>query len=455
MAERVLFTCVGTSDPVREMRDGSMLHIMRHYRPKKVYIFLSKEMEDFEKADHRLEKTFCFVNEKWADDTAEAIYEYSGLLNVADMDAVADPLFAFFEKMICENPDSQVLINLSSGTPQMKTVLAQLAVSSRHGDIRGIQVANPSGKSGKSGRTNEDGYDVQLELELNEDEAPDAPNRCSEPRLFAIQRDRARAQIGSLLARRDYRALEAVGDQLPPDILPLIRHLAARNDLQTKEAYQLARTLSLPFELYPAKRAAGKEYRELSEYYLLLRNLQLTGRYSEFVLRLNPFLTHLMARQIEMSLPEDAKGVIERQRNGRIRFCADVLRRKLPAAADELDLDRRCAVDVTDSELSLFVGVRLLRVLGRLPKHVLCKLEACESLNSMQRNPTAHQLHAVMDEDIKRACVACVDGKKKAYGSDKLVQIFGDMLEKAYPDVCDKELFTVYDRCGDYISQRL
>ena len=58
MAERVLFTCVGTSDPVREMRDGSMLHIMRHYRPEKVYIFLSKEMEDFEKADRRLEKRF-------------------------------------------------------------------------------------------------------------------------------------------------------------------------------------------------------------------------------------------------------------------------------------------------------------------------------------------------------------------------------------------------------------
>ena len=303
MAECVLFTCVGTSDPVREMRDGSMLHIMRHYRPEKVYIFLSKEMEDFEKADRRLEKTFCFVNEKWADGTAEAVYEYSGLFNVADMDAVADPLFAFFEKMIRENPDSRVLINLSSGTPQMKTVLAQLAVS---------------------GRTNEDGYDVQLELELNEDEAPDAPNRCSEPRLFAIQRDRARAQIGSLLARRDYRALEAIGDQLPPDILPLIRHLAARNDLQTEEAYKLARTLSLPFKLYPAKRAAGEEYRELSEYYLLLRNLQLTGRYSEFVLRLNPFLTHLMARQIEMSLPEGAEDVIERRTGGWIKFRADV-----------------------------------------------------------------------------------------------------------------------------------
>ena len=63
MAERVLFTCVGTSDPVREMRDGSMLHIMRHYRPEKVYIFLSKEMEDFEKADHRFVYSCCINRE--------------------------------------------------------------------------------------------------------------------------------------------------------------------------------------------------------------------------------------------------------------------------------------------------------------------------------------------------------------------------------------------------------
>lgn len=70
-------------------------------------------------------------------------------------------------------------------------------------------------------------------------------------------------------------------------------------------------------------------------------------------------------------------------RTGRIKFRADVLRRKLPAEADELD--RRCKVYVTDrdSELSLFVGVRLLRILGRLPEHVFCTLEACDSLNSV------------------------------------------------------------------------
>mgnify|MGYP004601236147 FL=1 len=79
-------------------------------------------------------------------------------------------------------------------------------------------------------------------------------------------------------------------------------------------------------------------------------------------------------------------------------------------------------------------------------------LEACLHLNTEQRNPTAHQLHAVTDEDIRRACV---DGNGKTYGAADLARLFGDMLEKAYPDVCDRTLFTVYDRCGEYLLQRL
>lgn len=452
MAERVLFTCVGTTDTVRGFRDGGMLHIMRHYRPQRVYIFVSREMETLNQRDQRYDKTFRFVAENWGGYAPDVRYNLSGILDADDLDEVADPMSDYFAQLAEENPDAQILINLSSGTPQMKMILAQLALNNRYNgrDIVGIQVRNPDKKSGDSDRTNKKTYSVDEELELNEDESPDAPNRCSEPRLFAIQRDRVRAQMRSLLARRDYRALEAIGGQLSPDILPLIRHLAARNDLQTAEAYRLSRMLNLPFKLYPAKQAAGEEYRELSEYYLLLRNLQLTGRYSEFVLRLNPFLTRLMARQLEMCLPEDAQGVLERWANGRMKFHPDVLRRAMPTVADELE--RRCAMCLTDSDLSLFVGVRLLRVLNQLPEYVLCTLEACESLNSVQRNQAAHQLHAVTDEDIKRACV---DRNQKAYGADELVRIFGGMLEKAYPEVCDKALFTVYDRCGEYISQRL
>ena len=40
---RLLFTCMGTSDPVRGYHDGPMLHIIRHYRPELICVFLSGE----------------------------------------------------------------------------------------------------------------------------------------------------------------------------------------------------------------------------------------------------------------------------------------------------------------------------------------------------------------------------------------------------------------------------
>lgn len=452
MEESILFTCVGTTDTVRGFRDGGMVHTMRHYRPQKVYIFVSKEMEMLDQKDRRYAKTFEFIRENWGGYAPEVHYNWSGIVDADDLDQVADPMSDYFEQVVRENPDARIIINLSSGTPQMKMILAQLTLDNRYSDriVVGVQVRNPEKKSGDSDRTNKKNYSVDEELELNEDEAPDAPNRCSEPKLFAIQRDRVRAQMRSLLERRDYRALEALGGQLPPDILPLIRHLAARNDLRTEEAYKLSRGLNLPFKLYPVKQAATEDYRELSEYYLLLRNLQITGRYSEFVLRVNPFLIRLMTRQLEMELPEGAKDVIERRWNGRIVFHADILRRKMPEAMSELE--RRCKGYLDDRDLSLFVGVPLLRILNQLPEYMLNTLEACDKLNGSERNPLAHQLHAVTNEDIRRACE---DGNQKTYGAEELIRIFGGMLEKAYPEFCDKELFSIYDRCERHIQQHL
>ena len=49
----ILFTCAGTSDPVRGNRDGGILHIMRYYHPKRVYLFLSQQIADLEATDHR------------------------------------------------------------------------------------------------------------------------------------------------------------------------------------------------------------------------------------------------------------------------------------------------------------------------------------------------------------------------------------------------------------------
>ena len=43
----------------------------------------------------------------------------------------------------------------------------------------------------------------------------------------------------------------------------------------------------------------------------------------------------------------------------------------------------------------------------------------------------------------------------KHYGSAEIVQKLGELLAQAYPDVCDKSLFRIYDRCDDYIKAHL
>ena len=446
----ILFTCAGTTDPVRGGHDGGLLHIMRHYRPQKVYLFLSAEMVGFENKDHRFEKMFRYAAEKWGY-TPEWFVERSGIDNVADLDAVNEPLCAFFRRTEEENPGCRILVNLSSGSPQMKIVLAQLALSISH-DVLGVQVSNPARKSGDSQRTNDEKYVVDDELELNEDDEPGALNRCSEPRMLAMQRDRQRAQIRSLLARRDYRALETVCDELPPELAQLVRHLAARSDLQLEEAARLARGLRLPFRLYPALRATDEGYKLLSEYYLLLRNLQLTQRYTEFVLRINPFLTQLLLHLLERSLPCPMADILEKRGDKRVCLSPDAMERCIPDIKRALEQATGRLLE-PGKDFSLYIGVPLLRVMGGLSSPALLDvLDACEMLNRDQRNRAAHQLHAATQEQIE---ADCVDGKGRHYSPAALVRAFGQMLKAAYPEVCDEALFTIYDRCEDHILRQL
>ena len=449
----ILFTCAGTTDPVRGGHDGGILHVVRHYRPEKVYLFLSKEMVGYETKDHRFERTFRHASEKWCY-PLEWHEEQTDLEDVADLDAVSGPLYGFFRRVAEENPGYRILINLSSGTPQMKIILAQLAVSLQ-APVLGVQVLNPQKQSGDSKRTNDPDYDVEFELELNEDDEPGAPNRCLEPKLLAVQRDRQCAQIRSLLARRDYGALAAMDKELPPQLAKLACHLAARSELQMKEAAKLARGMTLPFKLYPALDATDERYRLLSEYYLLLRNLQRTQRYTEFVLRLNPFLTQLLLRLIEQNLPCPLGSILE-TRGKHTYLSPEGMERHAPEIKQAFEREmanrrKNLRIDWT-KDFSLYLGIPMMHALGGLTPALLDVLDACEKLNGSQRNAAAHQLYAVTEKQI---CEECCDSHGQHYGSFRLVQLLGQMLKRAYPDVCDDALFTVYDRCEAYLLERL
>lgn len=451
----ILFTCAGTSDPVRGNRDGGILHIMRYYHPKRVYLFLSQQIADLEAQDHRFEKTFQHMQEVCA--AQGIVYQpslfmhNSQLCDASKIDLVEKPLLEYFTSVAAENPNCRILLNLSSGTPQMKTLMQFLAVDSPY-HVLGVQVDGPQQNKKDQSRTDNETYNVDYELATNFDDEPDClpegerRNRTSEPEMFAIKHQRHRHQLLKLLEWQDYDAMLDMSQNLPKQLQTLLQHLNARNNLQSEEAYKLSKELTdLGFPLYPAMKS-DSHYRDLSEYYLLLRNLQKLGRYSEFVLRLNPFLTELL---YTLLMQTEFAGYLKKN-NGRIDVATDVLNSKQPELMKRLQAEaQRTLLDYKN--FSIFLGISMLLVTDTLSDAHRNFLRACNALNTAQRNTAAHQLHAVLEEDIKHDCFFGI----KHYGSAEIVQKLGELLAQAYPDVCDKSLFRIYDRCNDYIKAHL
>ena len=128
----------------------------------------------------------------------------------------------------------------------------------------------------------------------------------------------------------------------------------------------------------------------------------------------------------------------------------DVMNSKQPELMKRLQAEaQRTLLDYKN--FSIFLGISMLLVTDTLSDAHQNFLRACNALNTAQRNTAAHQLHAVLEEDIKHDCFFGI----KHYGSAEIVQKLGELLAQAYPDVCDKSLFRIYDRCNDYIKAHL
>lgn len=441
----VLLSCVGTSDPVRGAHDGGLLHIMRHYRPTVVCAYFTPEITALDAHDHRYEKMFAFVKENW-EGYAPEFYRINGdVADASDLDALDRPLRDAIVDLSRRYPDATILINLSSGTPQMQMILSQLALDLRY-HARGVQVKNHQKKSGDTDRTNAKDYDPELELLCNLDEQPDAPNRCEEPELLAVRREMQRTQIKALLEKRDYGAISEMKNSLPSDLMALVRHLAAREQLQDQR--EKAKNFRMGFSLYPVRpvKRPTREYPLISEYYLMMRNLQRTGRYTDFVLRLNPFIVSVQTTLLGQYLGFPLSDILSQNTDFRKILSAEKLRKKTPALWQHLEenLQKIGKAPLRDSDLNIFLCNRILEALPNVPEDIVKTLEVCETLN-LKRNQAAHQLSALTDADIVNQC---------GWTSKRLMDALEHALPQIYPE-CDPQLFTIYDRCGAYILERL
>ena len=168
MGKKYLFSPIGNTDPIKYLYDGSMLHICRYYEPDVVYLYLSKEMAENHKKDNRYVETLNLLGDFLNHKFEVHIIENPDMVEVQQYDVFYDE----FRKIISEieeqkEKEDQLLVNMASGTPGMKSALLIMATLAEYRFLP-IQVSTPQKKSNLE-HEERDEYDVKANWELNED----------------------------------------------------------------------------------------------------------------------------------------------------------------------------------------------------------------------------------------------------------------------------------------------
>lgn len=392
---RILYTPVGDTDPIRGCYDGGMLHIVRHYNPDLAILVLSKDMEQKEAANHRFTKALKHVK---VDLDIKLIH--TGLEDVHRIDTL-QPFVDHFYEMLSEYPDAEILINLSSGTPQMKLIMSYLSVE--YDAVRGIQVDSPQRGSNRFEAAVHDDEDIDIVIENNFDDQDDSENRCHEPQMGYIKRNNIKQSLHTLISSYKYK--EAISlyhsykrtfeDGVPNDVLPLLEHAQLRLGLDYDGALQKSRkvgTVSLSSSF------TDKKLRKLYEFLMLMEVRLKQGQIEDFVLKTTPFMYELMRYYFTKEFDVNWRQVEKKTSMGPLIDMV-AFESQYPKLYTSWRNNRRPS-QVQDIQLSLYHMLYMLEEQDTVDGSLLKQLKEIRSIEQKIRNKIAHEVVVFSEQDI-------------------------------------------------------
>lgn len=288
----ILFSPIGTTDPISEynLRDGAMLHICRYRQIDKVYMYMSKEICGYHERDNRYVYCLEKLGEHLGRNIGYEITECKELTdNVNNFDFFINEFRMIVDEIHEKNPGDTIYLNVSSGTPAMKSALQSLEVFVEYKVIP-IQVTTPDKKS-NGHSLDKNHYDPQTIWELNED------NVINDDRTTASDNSRFFAQIKKKNIKQLIRSYDYVGavsladsikDMLPPEILELIHAADSRFKLDFRKA-------KADFAKYGYKilEVETTGLTEIAEYLLILDLKVRREEYVDFLRGITPLIADL------------------------------------------------------------------------------------------------------------------------------------------------------------------
>lgn len=347
---KVLISAVGDTDPIRNFHDGALVHIARKYRPDKIIIVFSErtisKKDDIEKVIRSIDSEYL----------PEIVYHEPIILN--NEVHIFDTMYDQFESIIQQyyTKDDELLLNLSSATPQVK---AALFIINRLSEInvKAIQVPTPVNDSNEN-VPHDNVEDIDILIDTNEDNVEDFVDRTLEDESEKFLHALMKKTLRDFIKKYDYKASLEIANQLPdfPGLKDCRKRLQDIVDsLDRQDVPQLLQ-----------KKKWSEEQKKVLNAYLTIDLQKERGNYSEGLIRIKNLTEFILEDYIENRYP----GLL--------------------------------VTYIDDSEKKYFGFWDYYNILkDKNEKDLSEKIEKVKSINST-RNIVAHKLDSIKAEDLKQ-----------------------------------------------------
>lgn len=457
MGKSVLFSPVGGTDPIswNNWREGAILQICRKYEPDRVFLYMSAEILAKQEKDQRY--TYCLdrLSESIGHKINYSIIARPTLREVQQFNYFYGDFINILTELQGElDKEDELILNVSSGTPAMKSCLMVLSSLTRM-RCKVVQVATPEKMMNEHTHSDVDIKELwELDLDNDPEEYKDRTEEVSCPWIIADQKKKL---IRTHVLAYDYEAAAGVNEQMPLNrdgsFVQLIRAAAERKLLNYGKMVNVLKDAGEEkSDVFRPVRADEK--RILFEYALALDLRQKRGEYADFLRALTPIITELFIEVLKKSERINIEDYYMYNSNKLKRWKKEeivgteferIMMRVQRWNAGRKEWDFR---DYGNELKSDFIySFQLFNLIHEYMDGVAQEvIDLCGKLRTIeeQRNRVAHEMVGVSDDFIKA---------KVGYSSREIMEIVRELL--FYVDGGFKNYWDSYDRMNEFILQRM
>lgn len=402
MKDYVLFSSVGGTDPISNERDGSLLHLCRGYRPRYIYLYLTGEICEIHERDNRYLKALEYLRE-----SLDVHWEIELIKDELRFDVhLFDDFIPIYEtelqKIIAKHEGNKVLLNLSSGTPAMKSALHLLSAFYPYETV-GLQVSTPERRMNTSHEPKE-GYEIDYYWAFNLDNNPETfENRAHGSSAIHLLSNHKKGVIKRLIDRIDYHGAISVANEIEqtmhPKAMRALRWAAARYDLNYHEMILIEKENMAEIFPLPSK---DDSKRKVIEYILATKARLDRQAFVDFLRALTPLILELFERNLSFKVKEDINKLYTTTKQTRSRkpkktWNMEVLQsHKYFATLSQKYRDFK-GYDISSDHIKTLI----VEYCGE-DKEVVKMVEAIREVEVNARNIAAHEMTSVDADWIER-----------------------------------------------------